>query len=472
MTNLNRLTLIAAAAALMSHFPAHAVVNGIVPSMTAGAPAIVNPFTGKVTDAWKVVGSLGCSAFQISREWVVQAGHCALGPNSTGTFTGHLGSSTVLGSDCFRNGLGDDFQLCRLRNPENLTPHSSYPAMVALPYPWFSDTMNLVKYGSLMGYGHANAGDGLAFVSLDNMPYGIDAAAPNLTPYPVASSGDSGGAAFWFPPASADAFMVGVLVFGGGVSHSPFYFREDNLTWIKNIIQSRGDVPPRMPGINNVFVPPTDNPAPTLVSPPTVTRVGNTNSVTLTWSTPSASPAISTFKVSVGRGGVIENTFNVQPSANNQTTLNLAAANGYALCARPYNAMGATSPLTNSYSIDSNGRFTRYTAPNCVTLDNRDNLSSITGLATTGNKPVSSQVSVGFAWGVAASPTDMVTTSYRLTQSVSFGTGPSRTTSATTGAPQYAVVVPKGSKVCIAVASVANNGKQGPTSPLTCALAN
>lgn len=470
MKTSHRLSLIASAAALSASFSAHAVVNGIAPSMAAGAPAIVNPFTGQATDAWKTVGFLGCSAFQISREWVIQAGHCGLRADLTSTFTGHLGTSTVLGSDCFRNGQ-DDFQLCRLKNPENMTPLANYPAMVALPTTWRNDRKNAIKYGSMMGYGHAAAGDGLAFTGLDGFPAALDAAAPNLTPYPFTSGGDSGGAAYWFPPASVNGYMVGVLVVAGGVPNSPFYFREDNLSWIKDIIQARGDVPPSMPGIANVFSPSANNPAPALAAAPAIIRVGNTNSVTLTWSTPSATPAVSNFKVSVGRSGAIENTFNVAPTASNQTTLNLSAVKGYTLCVRPHNALGAASPL-DQFQTDAKGLFTSYATNNCVTLDNRDNLASITGLASTGNKPVSSQISVGFGWGSVAQPSDLAITGYRLTQTISYGTGPSRTTTATVSTPSTAVIVPKGSKVCLAVAAIASNSKVGPTSAQVCTLAN
>jgi hypothetical protein len=177
---------LALALALSLQAPAHAVINGIVPSMDSNAAPIVNPFTGQPTEVWKLVGHLGCSAFQISREWVIQAGHCALGADGTGTFRGHLGTSTVLGTDCTTFGSvgGDDFQLCRLKNPENLAQLSNYPAMVALPATWRSDTLNATKYGSLMGYGHASLGDGLAFVDLDGFPFNFEPASPTLIPVP------------------------------------------------------------------------------------------------------------------------------------------------------------------------------------------------------------------------------------------------------------------------------------------------
>lgn len=477
MKYLQRPLLLALVAGLAWQVPAHAVVNGIIPSTAAGAPPIINPFTNQATDAWKLVGYLGCSAFQISREWVIQAGHCALAANATGTYSGHLGSSTVLGSDCTTFGAagGDDFQLCRLKNPENLTPFGNYPAMVALPAAWRTDTVNAIKYGSLMGYGHATAGDGLAFVSLDGYPYNFDPAAPNLTPYPIASGGDSGGARFWFPPSSGTAYMVGVLVNAGGVAGArltAFYFREDNLASIKSIIQARGDTPPNMPAISSVFTPPTGNPAPRLPAPATISRVGNNASAVLQWSTPSATPAVSQFKVSISRNGVLDNSFYVQAGASsNQVTLNLNS-DKYLLCIRPYNAIGASQPADSFAYDNEDWAHARVSSANCQTLDNRSNQSTITGLAATGNTLVSSQVSVNFGWGTTVSPADLSIANYRVTQAVSYGTGPSRTTTTTVTGTRASVILPKGSKVCITVAAVAVNGRIGPVSPQVCALAN
>lgn len=462
--------VLALAAALSLQLPVHAVINGTVPSMAAGAPPIVNPFTTQVTETWKLVGSLGCSAFQISREWVVQAGHCGLGAAGTSSFRGHLGSSTVLGTDCYRQGA-DDFQLCRLKNPENLTALSSYPALVALPATWRQDTLNAIKYGSVMGYGHAAAGDGLAFVSLDNYPFNFDPAAPSLTPYPFTSDGDSGGAAYWFPPASATGYMVGVLVSGGGVARSPFYFREDNLAWIKSTIQARGDTPPSMPGISTVFTPPSGNPAPRLSASPTFTRVGNTHSVVLQWATPSATPAVSSFKISVGRNGALDNSFYVTPTSANQVTLNLSA-DKYTVCARPYNAIGASLPADSFSFANRDWANATVASVNCLKLDNRDNLATISGLAATGNKLVSSQISVGFGWSSAPSPADLAIAGYRVTQTVTYVSGPSRTTVATVSSPRTSVVAPRGSKVCITAAAQAVNLKLGPTSAPVCTIAN
>lgn len=467
MKHLPRLHTLALAALALLQQPAHAIINGIVPSMATDAPAIVNPFTGQATDAWKLVGRLTCSAFQISREWVIEAGHCSVG-GGTATFTGHLGTSPVQYSDCYKQGA-DDFQLCRLKNPENMTPLASYPPMVALPSAWRDDSVNGVKYGSVMGYGHASLGDGLAFVGLDGFPQNFEAAAPKLTPVPFTSGGDSGGAAYWFPVGSAKAHMVGILVSASTVSGSPFYFREDNLAWIKSTIAARGDVPPDMPAISSVFTPSTSNPAPRLSAQPTLTRSGNTNTVTLQWSTPSASPAVSTFKVTLGRGGALESSFNAAPGASsNQVTLNLSAPDKYTFCARAYNAIGASEPGFAFLYLLSGQLY----SPNCLDIDNRDNLSTITGLATTGNTAVSSQISVGFSWSANIAPADLKLAGYRVTQVVSYPTGPSRTSTITTAAQRVSVLATKGSKVCVSVSALSSAYKTGPVSSQVCTMAN
>lgn len=441
---------------------AQAVVNGIVPSTAPGAPAIVNPFTGQSTDAWKLVGYLGCSGFQISREWVMHAGHCAINANTTGTFRSHLGSSPVLGTDCYRQGAYD-FQICRLQNPAALAAPSSYPALVALPVAW-RDSAKATKYGSLMGYGHATAGDGLAFVGMDGFPFGFNPAAPGLTPLPYTSSGDSGGAVYWFPPASDTPYLTGVLVVAGTVATSPLYLNADNLAFIKSTIESRGDVAPAMPALNLVYTPPAGDPPPELAAVPVVARSGFTNNITLRWGTPAASPTVSRFQVSLGREGAIERSLSVTAgTSNNQLGLTLNPAK-YTLCVRPENVIGASRPARPSIF--------GWTAPNCTAYDNRDNQATITGLTHTGNKAVSTQMGVGFAWASTPAPVDLALSGYRVTQSVSYPSGPSRTSTTTVSTPAVSITTVRGSRVCVSVAALAVNGKLGTTSSAVCAVAN
>jgi hypothetical protein len=43
-------------------------------SPTAGP--VINPLTGQETQVWKLVGKSGCTATQITREWIMTTKHC------------------------------------------------------------------------------------------------------------------------------------------------------------------------------------------------------------------------------------------------------------------------------------------------------------------------------------------------------------------------------------------------------------
>lgn len=459
-------TAIVLAAALSTSLPAHALKFGIQPSTAPGAPAIVNPFTGQATDVWKLVGYLGCSGFQISREWALHAGHCAVNQNATATFTNHLGSSPVLGTDCYRQGTRD-YQLCRLQNPGNLTPASSYPAMLALPQAWYADKANAAKYGSLMGYGRSGAGDGLAFGGVDGLPFGFDPVNTAAIPLPYTVGGDSGGAAYWFAPGTGTPYMVGVLVVAGTVVTSPLFLDESDLAWIKSTIEARGDVAPAIAVASQIYTPPTANPAPELPSPPTIARVGSSNSTTLSWTAPTATPALTHYQVTVGHGGLLERNLSVSAGAATQLTLNNLSADIHMLCVRPVNAAGAA----RAARIAGGGN--AYTTPDCTSFDNRDTQSIVTGLATSGNTPISGQVRVNFQWNATTPlPADLALSGHRVNQSVTYVTGPVRNSSLDVGGTAHSVSVPAGSKVCISVAPVTTTGKLGAFSAQVCATAN
>jgi hypothetical protein len=474
MTLTTRLTHSALAAAILAVAcaPAHAVKYGQAPSTAPGAPAIVNPFTGQQTDVWKLVGYLGCSGFQITREWVVQAGHCGIAPTATATFSNHLGSSPVLGSDC-QGQAGYDFQLCRLKNPENLAPFPRYPAL-AVMVPNFNH-QGSAKYGSLMGYGRSGYGDGLAFTGFDGLPYGYNPALVPTTPaIPFPVEGDSGGAAYWFSPTATEPVMVGVLVGGTTLDRSPLYFNQANLDWIKQIIVGRGDPAPVTLTTAQNFTDPGGEAPPPLSAPPVLK--GSGASLTLSWTTPTATPAVSSFEVTLGKGGALDRQVSVAAGTGNTLSLNNLATTQYIACVRPKNSVGLASAAFPSmvYPKDqpSSAWYIITQTPNCTTVDNRLTQATVSGLTATGPTLVAGLYKVAFNWSAATPvPADLPIRRYRVTQTTRYPTGPVRVASTEVSATTAVASVIKGSQVCLDVAALTDTGQVGPRSAPVCKVA-
>jgi hypothetical protein len=466
------LHLIAAAATLLSTQHAHAVKYGIAPSTAPGAPAIVNPFTGQATDAWKLVGynNVGCSAFQITREWVMTAKHCSFDTGSTNPFSNHLGASSVVA--CFTQETTDDMQLCRLKNPENLTAATSYPPLAVAP----SFNRNTApKFGSLMVYGRSGQGDGLAFAGFDGLPYGFNPAlAPNTPAISFPVGGDSGGAVYWYSPTSTAPVMVGVLVSGTPLQYSAFYFQQRNLDWIKSTIVGYGDAAPTLLTTAQNFTDPGGNPAPELTTPPSLTPAAT--GTVLKWSTPTTAvtPSISSFDVTIGKAGVLDRFATVSAGTGNSMTLNNLSANSqYIACVRPRNSIGASS-AAQVQMFYSPSWYVLAQTPNCTTIDTRSTQSTV-GAVTGSVAQVGSTglYKVGFQWSATTPvPADLPIRYYRVKQTISYPTGPQRVSTQDVLATASAVSTTKGSKVCTSVAALTDAGQVGPQSAPICVTAN
>lgn len=462
------LTLVAAAAALLTSLPVHAVKYGEVPSTAPGAPAVVNPFSGQTTDVWKLVGYLGCSGFQITREWAIHAGHCGIPSDQSRTFSNHLGSSLVLGSKCVRQGTYD-FQLCRLENPAGLTALPQYPALSVVPS-FTLDTAS--RFGSLMAYGRSNIGDGLAFIGFNGLPYNYTPAAPTSPQVPFPVSGDSGGAAFWFSPTSPAPVIVGVLVGGTTLNNSPLYFNQSNLDFIRDTIVAAGDPAPVLRTTAQNFTDPGGIQAPELAQPPLLSISASSGSVQ--WTTPAATPAVSSFEVTLGRDGVLERRLTVQANQGNTSSFTGLAPGKYTACVLPRNAVGPANAAQIRLNVTTNPWYIVLTkTPNCASVDARVPQSTVSGV-TAAKSTVSSELSkASFSWPAATPlPADMVISRYRLAQTITYPTGPKRTGTADVAATTGSFTVPKGSKVCVTVAALSQGGQAGPQSAQTCIVAD
>lgn len=481
MKNTSRHQAVALAASLMLMHTgtAYAVQFGIVPSAAPDAPAVVNPFTGKSTDAWKLVGTLGCSAVQISREWVASANHCGL-PSDGAVFRSVLGQSATSG--CTRLGEADIY-ICRLNTPQTLVAPSAYPALGVAPNvdegTWFTGYVpkreSADKFGSLMVYGHAPSADGLVFTGYNGLPFGFDPAlTPNTPPIPYTVGGDSGGGVFWFAPGASAAVIVGVLGVAATSSQSPRYFTSLSLDNIKAVISAKGDpIPPLLYSGQN-FTNPGGNPAPELGTPPTASP--SATGVVLTWSTPAGTPAVSSFDITVGKEGVLDRSVSVSVGAGNTLVLNNLDSRRYTACIRPRNSIGLSNAAYPVYSAPYGEAWymTTYT-PNCVGIDMRLPQATVSGL-TGSNSGVSASTGlykVTFAWAAPTPvPVDLAVVKYRLTQSIAYPSGPARNSTQDVGTTSAAVTTVKGAKVCVSVAGLTAMNKVGPKSSPVCVVAN
>jgi hypothetical protein len=471
MTHRHALATVATAAALCLALPAQAVKYGTLPSTEPGAAPVVNPFTGKQTDVWKLVGrtNTGCTSFQITREWVVAASHCPNDPASAKPFTNHLGASTL--ADCAFPPNGSDYQICRLKNPAALTAMPMYPALAVAPR--WAVTENL-KYGSLMGYGHSNEGDGLAFVGFNGLPFGYEPAkAPNTPNIPHTVGGDSGGAAYWFPANGTDPVMVGVLVSGGTLQTSPLFFAQADLNWIRDTIVQHGDAAPALRTTDQVFSSPVGGVPPELTAKPAVSAATG-GGVLVKWNTPGASPGVSSFDVTLGKGGAIDRTQSVSVWAAKSLTFTNLAAEQYTICVRPRNSMGASSAAdARLFTPDgpTSGWFVEVETPNCSVIDNRATQTTVSGIMATVGAPFLGSYKVSFNWPAPALiPQDVALGGYRVNYSITSSTGAIKTSSATVTTLGSSISATKGAKVCAAVAATTRLGQVGPLSAANCVI--
>jgi len=141
---------------------------------------------------------------------------------------------------------------------------------------------------------------------------------------------------------------------------------------------------------------------------------------------------------------------------------------------RPSNALGDARAARPALMTPKDAAwYMTTTTPNCATLDLRPNQSTISGLMHTGTTTLSSLRRVGFKWNAATpSPSDLVISHYRVTQTTTYPTGPARSQTFDTGTLSTSVTTTAGARVCVSVAALSDGGQTGPATAPVCAQAN
>lgn len=335
-------TAVTAAALLASASPASALSPATYP--TGAGPVI--PGTSRAVDTWKLVGTWQTSAIQLAPRWVLSSDHSSIPVGET--FRNAYGTATVLQQYRPTIGFDDD------GNGIDLTLHYlSAPITGAPSYPKILDTtVNGGFDDSLPGW-------------LLNVGYGLNGTTPPNTTTPVvgwsttyglttvggttdliATGGDSGGAQFWFPSATAAPVLAGVMTYGGptslgvqqNVGGTQFHTNERIRDFMDAAFASRA----AEPGATA----PTFTTVEQQVGPVTGLRPGGVlayadmtgaTKVRVAWHVMETSP-VPRSGYRVYFNGVLKAT--VGPSATNVTVTGLQWLKKYTVRVAPYNASG------------------------------------------------------------------------------------------------------------------------------------
>lgn len=449
----------AAAAAFML---AAASVSAVTPGTTLDGSPVVNPFNGRQTDVWKLVGKTASSAFQITREWVISSAHSPAGAagstfkNANGESATLFGTATCSASPRWTGNAGsDDFYLCRLKNPENFAQPASYPPLAAAPV---LDRKTVTKYGSAMAYGRGN-GDRVAFVGMNGLPYGFTPVVdPLFNTLPIGEGNDSGGALYWFSPTSHEAAAVGVItaavtpIVGGG----SYLFTDADVQWIAQWIADHGDPPPVIRTAAQHYGGGTANPAPELSTPPAASYNGS--SVTITWTTPSGA-AVDLYSVAFGPIGTVQQITSV-PAGNARTVSINVGRDHYMACVQPINSVGPATPAWLG-----GGALT----PNCREIDTRQPLPPAVAPLVSERNWLTGQYRMSTTWlGEQQSPWAV---KYRVVRTEAVPGSALKTYSYDLTTTSGYTYVSKGTTVCVTVYSISDLGVLGQASVQQCKLA-
>jgi hypothetical protein len=478
----------------------HAVNIGISPN----AGPVVNPFTGQETSVWKLVGySSGCTAFQITPEWVMSSLHCAAGATS-GYLNGRIAPGvevpllyneylTLANGDQWRvcaavtepnpnkpsEQIQTDLFICRLSDPQPFAAAGPFPPLVAGPiqgvYPPTWPTLPTyqqlaqtgAKYGSLMLGGRAGP-DLLAFIGFNGLPYGYSPITdPAGSTIPELVGGDSGGAMFSFSP------ITGKPAFAGITTHPLQFLTEGTIAFIKDHITQyaalthKADAPPTSVSTLEHYGNTTSKPAADLSAPPVGLSLMGSN-FTVRWSA-AADPSVTAYNVTYGHDGAITGRATVSAAANGPYQLAIPTGNAANLtvCAQPVNPVGVGNMaiVTNRYPGAK-----AFTTPNCTAFDLRRWAppAAPTNVALTSALDIKTRLlKVSASWAAPA-PAGVVIASYRVNSVITYATGPKRSATSTTTTPSFSTLVPSGSTVCVSVTSVSDVGVAGSASTSVC----
>lgn len=435
------------------------------------AGPVINPLTGQETQVWKLVGkSAGCSATQITREWIMATHHCPPNNNVGGGFVSALGTSGVMTSTCESAPARKDFKLCRLSTPSAMTVPASYPPLVIDAEAGLT-RFNANKLGLLMAYGRS-APNLLTFVSLDGLPHGFEPAVnPSGSQIPYAVGGDSGGGSYWFSSTASQPALAGIIQGGGNITvpQGTGFFTAEQTDWIVARISQYGDVPPSVITAAQHFTGPAGDTAPELGAPPAFQ--GSGYNWTAAWQTPSPG-AVTAYKVSVGKNGTLDRSFSVAAGTGNTANLSALSAEKYRICVRPQNALGP-APAVKSIAFEDFAPWavTGITTPNCATLDMRLPTSVGTLNAAKTYTAATGLYRITATWSVPAAPE--LTPKYRVAQTLTYANGASRTSAATVTSPTYSATnLQAGSQVCLTVTGYSRADVLGTPSSVQCFTAN
>lgn len=471
--------VVIAVLSVMACTSALAIQDGI--PVDAGT-VIANPFSpGKTIQAWQLVGNGSCSAIRISKEWVMAAAHCGYPV----TFTSELGSAPVDRATCSDSvaefgydqnaGYRNDIHICRLANLGTLTEPASYPVLAVMPK---FDVSNATKFGGMLIRGmakpYATAPLQVALVDLNGMPLGFAPATVDpLKNVPYVVSGDSGGGAYWIPPDGSDPALVGVLstIKGapGGIALVPWYFTSDNLKKISAYMIEHGQVTDQKLTLkttdNAYYQVPAAAPAPSMTSKPQVFSTGGSGgAITVSWTPPSSSIAIDSFKVTLGQNGALKQTQSVTSGLTNSAKLiGLEGSANSTVCITPVNTSGGAA--TAAYAIQG-----KPVLLGCLPFDNRMPGTVAPTPLTSTLSAASGGYVMSTSWVAPTNP-NVAIRAYRVFSATSYQSGPKRTATRDVSTLTASSLVTAGSTICMSVAAISQIGVVGAYSTAQCKTA-
>jgi hypothetical protein len=472
MTIQRNLTQVAVAALCCVSAQAWAISNGFFPA----DGAVINPLTGQETKVWKLAGTAGASAFQIHRNWILASRH---GNPSGGTFTNHLGTSTI--GNCFvGNDLSDeafnapgavtgpnDFVLCPLTTPNQIADFGTYPALTGAPDSLVARTATAEfrkKLGAIIGYGYGWSSAQMAIVEGDSLPYGYQPAlAANAGPIPINVGGDSGGGAWWASPTNTTPAVVGVITGGTFTAYGISYLSDTSAKWIRDKIAAAGDTPPVVYTASQFYTGPAGEVPPSLPSKPALTS--NLGSFSLSWPTISgnAGSTVTGYRVSIGRNGAMDRTVDVTGATNTVLSLGALVLNStYTMCVQARNPIGLASSVTLGFL-----GFT--STPNCQTFATTIPSTPGNVAQTVALDSRTGLYAVNLTW-VAPNTTAKIV-KYQITRTTT-QSSIKRTSTLTSNSLSLSAQVSKGSTVCQSVAAISDLGILGNASAQQCSTAN
>lgn len=404
-------------------------VHAIEPNVYVPGQPVVNPQSGQATDVWRFVGSAaGCSAVQITREWVVASGHCALMDETTfkNGWSGSTGGSQL---DCdevsdgghfINTGLNlADISICRLRNPERFNPTIPFPALSAVAK--ITGPISERGLGTILQVGTSvlQPTISMAFSStIFSRKIGGNSFTLNDLDMRVKwQSGDSGGGIYWF----ADRSNTPVLIGGVGWVYDPDFIRRK--------ILARGDALPifltevEMENLSTRRTPPA------LTAPPVIKQTA-VDSATVSWQAPN-----------LGSGDSIDDYIIYNGAIGGTPSVGYASSSSRSATFTP----APNAPSQKVCVAPRKAELEAVSTKNCSEFSSGYPVASNLSVVSTGTTAIKT---VTMAWLVNPAP---MTTRSQLSYSIRSTTGTVRSGSTSTDKRSFTIGVTAGSQLCFSV---------------------